>query len=325
MNLAIAVAEDMEAWQVDFVGTYLNAPMREVVLMDQPEGYVIPGTEGKVAQLDYTLYGTMQGANNWWDSLDKEYNQLGYYRSKADMSVRSCNVDGEITITSTYTDDVTGISSSVVGAEKAQDELGLQYEVKDSGKSRLILVIRIDRDRAAGTILLSQRAYIERVLACHGMSDCNLCGTPLPTGIILNKSQAPTTKEDIYFMQDKPYHEVLSVVMYAQICTHPDISYAVATLSKFMSNPGLLHWAALMHVLQYLKGTLHYRVMYSGKGFTSLAPMGYIDVGYTGDTDTRRSCAGHVFVQAGGLTVWGAQYQPTVALSTTEAEYMSLT
>ena len=94
-------------------------------------GYVIPGTEGKVAQLDYTLYGTMQGANNWWDSLDKEYNQLGYYRSKADTSVRSRNVDGEITITSTYTDDVTGISSSVAGAEKAQDELGLQYEVKD--------------------------------------------------------------------------------------------------------------------------------------------------------------------------------------------------
>jgi hypothetical protein len=81
MNLAITVAEDMEAWQVNFVGAYLNAPMREVVLMDQPEGYVILGTEGKVAQLDYTLYRMMQGANNWWDSLDKEYNQLGYYRS----------------------------------------------------------------------------------------------------------------------------------------------------------------------------------------------------------------------------------------------------
>ena len=239
--------------------------------------------------------------------------------------MRSHNVNSEITITSTYTDDVTGISSSVAEAEKAWDELGLQYEVKDLGESRLILGIRIDCDRAAGMISLSQRAYIKRVLARHGMSDCNLRGTPLPTGIILNKSQAPTTEEDIYFMQDKPYRKVLGAVMYAEICTRPDISYTIATLSKFMLNPGPLHWVALMHVLQCLKGTLHYRIMYGGKGFTSLAPVGYVDADYAGDTDTRRSCAGHVFIQAGGLTAWGTQYQPTVTLSTTEAEYMSLT
>ena len=46
---------------------------------------------------------------------------------------------------------------------------------------------------------------------------------------------------------------------------------------------------------------------------------------YAGDLDDHRSCAGHVFVQAGGPTAWGSQYQPTVALSTTEAEYMALT
>ena len=325
MNLAIAAAEDMEAWQVDFVGAYLNAPMREVVLMEQPEGYMAPGTEGKVAQLDYTLYGTMQGANNWWDSLDKEYRKLGYYRSKADTSVRSRDIDGEKTITSTYTDDVTGISSSMAGAEQARAELGLQYEIKDLGESKLILGIRVDRDRAAGTISISQRTYIERVLARHGMSDCNPRSTPLPTGVVLNKSQAPTTEEEQYFMRDKPYREVLGAVMYAQIATRPDVSYAVATLSKFASNPGPPHWAALMHVLQYLKGTLHYKITYGGEGFTSLAPIGYVDADYAGDTDTRRSCAGHVFVQAGGPTAWGAQYQPTVALSTTEAEYMSLT
>jgi hypothetical protein len=56
MNLVITAMEDMEAWQVDFVGIYLNAPMHKVILMEQPEGYMAPGTEGKVAQLDYTLY-----------------------------------------------------------------------------------------------------------------------------------------------------------------------------------------------------------------------------------------------------------------------------
>jgi hypothetical protein len=245
MNLAIAAMEDMEAWQVDFVSAYLNAPMREVILMEQPEGYMALGTEGKVAQLDYTLYGTMQCANNWWDSLDKEYRQLGYYWSKADTSVRSRDIDGEKTIMSMYTDDITGISSSIAGAEQAQAELGLQYEIKDLGESKLILGIRVDHDRAAGTISISQCAYIERVLARHGMSDCNSCSTPLLTGVILNKSQAPTTEEEQYFMRDKPYREVLGAVMYTQIATRPDILYAVATLTKFASNPGPPHCAAL--------------------------------------------------------------------------------
>jgi hypothetical protein len=79
-----------------------------------------------------------------------------------------------------------------------------------------------------------------------------------------------------------------------------------------------------MHVLRYIKATLHFKITYGGKGFTDLAPVGYVDADYGGDIDTRRSCAGHVFMQAGGPTAWGSQYQKTVALSTTEAEYMSL-
>jgi len=111
-----------------------------------------------------------------------------------------------------------------------------------------------------------------------------------------------------------------------QSCTHRLLPTLMSRmLSKFASNLGPPHWAALMHILQYLKGTLHYKITYGGEGFTSLAPIRYVDADYAGDTDTRRSCAGHVFVQASSPTAWGAQYQPTVALSATEAEYMSLT
>jgi hypothetical protein len=126
-------------------------------------------------------------------------------------------------------------------------------------------------------------------------------------------------------MKDKPYREVLGSVMYAQIATRPDLSYAVSTLSKFSSDPGKPHWMALMHVLQYIKGTLDYKITYGGSGNTSLTPYGYVDADYGGDRDTRRSCSGHVFFMAGGPVAWGAKYQPTVALSTTEAEYMALT
>ena len=251
--------------------------------------------------------------------------ELSYYHSLADPLVRSRKIGDEHTITSTYTDDVTGVSSSVNGATTAKEELGRKYKTKDLGEAGLVLGIRIDRDRDKGTISISQRAYLERVLTRYGMEDCSAKSTPLPLGTKLSKSQAPSTDDDHHYMRDKPYSEALGSIMYAQIATRPDLSYAVSTLSKFSSNPGKAHWQAILHVLQYIKGTLQYKLTYGGEGYQSLVPHGYVDADYGNDVDTRRSCSGQIFLQAGGPTSWGSKYQPTVALSTTEAEYMALT
>ena len=88
----------------------------------------------------------------------------------------------------------------------------------------MILGIHVERDRSAGTISISQRAYLERVLKHFGMSDSNTKPTPLPLGIILTKDQSPKSQEDRIFMADKPYREVLGSIMYAQIGTRPDLS-----------------------------------------------------------------------------------------------------
>ena len=129
--------------------------------------------EGKVGQLDRTLYGTMDGANNWWGTLDNEMSELGYYYSKADPLVCSCHADGNITITSTYINDMTGISSSRQEAERAKEELGWTCETKYLGDANLVLGIQIDRDRDAGTISISQHVYLEQVLQHFSMTDCN--------------------------------------------------------------------------------------------------------------------------------------------------------
>ena len=125
-------------------------------------------------------------------------------------------------------------------------------------------------------------------------------------------------------MADKPYQEILGSVMYAQIGTRPDLSYAISTLRKYASNPGNTHWQALMHVLQYIKATLHYKITYGGDCFKDLWPTGWVDADYGGDINSCRSCAGYMFIQAGGPMAWSAQYQPMVALSTTEAKYMAV-
>ncbi|RDB21876.1 Retrovirus-related Pol polyprotein from transposon TNT 1-94 [Hypsizygus marmoreus] len=346
INLALGTVNNMELWQVDYTSAYLNSPNQVPMLMEQPEGYevkpsdvyeVLPGAgvrvednekdddeRSLVALVDKAIYGTMDGAYNWWKTLDTEMGRIGYKRSRADQSVRSRVVKEEQTITSTYTDDVTGMSSTIEGAAKAKQELGQKYDLKDLGELKLVLGIRVDRDRSIGLLTLSQEEYLKRVLERHGMSNCSPKYTPLPPGIILTKSQSPTTAEEHNYMKDKPYREVLGAVMYAQIATRPDLSFAVASLSRFSSDPGKAHWQALMHVLQYIKATLHYKLRYGGVGYNSFTPYGYVDSDYAADTDTRRSVSGHVFLQAGGPSAWGSKYQATVAMSTTEAEYMAI-
>ena len=202
--------------------------------------------------------------------------------------------------------------------------IGWNYEVKDLGEANMILGIHIECDRPAGTISISQCAYLERVLKRFGISDCNSKPTPLPLGIVLSKDQGPKSEDEWKFMAGKPYREVLGSIMYAQIGTRPDLSYAVLTLGKYASNPGITHWQALMHVLRYIKATLHYKITYGGNNLNNLEPTGWVDADYGGDIDSQRSYARYIFIQAGGLTAWSAQYQQTVALSMTEAEYMAV-
>ena len=111
--------------------------------------------------------------------------------------------------------------------------------------------------------------------------------------------------------------------MWAQAATQPDLSYAVGLLARFQNKPGPAHWKALSHVMQYVNGTLDYCITY--RQGINIKPMGFVDSDYGGDLDTRRSTGGYVFTMAGGAVLWSSKRQPTVALSTTEAEYMALT
>ena len=98
----------------------------------------------------------------------------------------------------------------------------------------MILRIHIKRDRLAGTISISKCAYLEWVLKCFGMSDCNSKPAPLPLSIVLSEDQSPKSQDDRKFMVDKPYQEVLGSIMYTQIGTQPNLFYVVSTLSKYV-------------------------------------------------------------------------------------------
>jgi len=161
-------------------------------------------------------------------------------------------------------------------------ELRSSYEIKDLGKVKYILGMKIERTDD-GSIKLSQCAYSERVLEHFGMAEAKSHSTPLPPGITLSIKDSPETQDEADEMKGVPYREALGLLMWLQVATRPDLSYTVNLLSCFAHNPRQAHWNVLKHALSYMKETLDYGIIYFRN--SSLRPFGYVDSDYAGDVD----------------------------------------
>jgi hypothetical protein len=124
-------------------------------------------------------------------------------------------------------------------------------------------------------------------------------------------------------MSKVPYASAMGCLMYAMVCTRPDLAHAVSMVSKYMANPGKPHWDAIKWIFRYLKGTTDYDITFVRQK-SDLSVVEYVDADYTGDLDDRRSTTSYVFTLTGGPICWKSMIQSTVAMSTTEAEYMAL-
>jgi hypothetical protein len=132
----------------------------------------------------------------------------------------------------------------------------------------------------------------------------------------------PKTQEEIEYMSRVPYSSTVGSLMYAMVCTRPDIAHAVGVVSRYMNNPGKEHWEAVKWILRYLRGTATHALCFGGSN-TFL--QGYVDSDMAGDKDSRRSTTGYVFTIGGTIVSWISKLQKVVALSTTEAEYVAAT
>ena len=121
-------------------------------------------------------------------------------------------------------------------------------------------------------------------------------------------------------MEKVPYASAMGSLMYAMLCTRPDICYVVGIVSRYQSNPRPNHWVAVKHILKYLKRTRDYMLVYSGKDLT---PLGYTDSNFQSNRDSRKSTSGSVFTLGDGAIVWRSIKQSCIAGSTMEAEYVA--
>uniref|UniRef100_A0A3Q7HPN3 Reverse transcriptase Ty1/copia-type domain-containing protein n=1 Tax=Solanum lycopersicum TaxID=4081 RepID=A0A3Q7HPN3_SOLLC len=199
--------------------------------------------------------------------------------------------------------------------------LSAAFEMKDLGPAKQILGMKISRDRPAGTLNLSQELYIEKVLSRFRVNDAKPRTTPLANHFKLSKEQSLKTIVERDHMALVPYASAVGSLMYAMVCTRPNIAHAVGVVSRYMANPGKEHWEAVKWLLRYLRGISSTSLCF-GKGKVTL--QGFVDADLGGDVDSSKSTSGYIYTIGGTAVSWMSRLQKCVSLSSTEAEYVAI-
>ena len=293
--------------------------------MKQAPGYEVV-EEGKgvlVYRLRKSLYGLKQAGRRWYQKLVDIMSKLGFERCKGDQAVfyrRSERADVLIVVL-VHVDDCTIVGKSQALIDRFKVKIAKSVDITDMGSLHWILGIEVCQVREERKIQLSQKSYIDSILRRYGFEDLKPVSTPMDPATRLTSAQSPSTTEEFATMKNVPYHEAVGSLMYATLGTHPDICYAVQTVSRFNNKPGLAHWEAVKRIFRYLSGT---KGLWLGYGGQAKELSGYVDVDGSMNED-RKVISGYAFMINGGAVSWSTKRQELISLSTTESEYIAAT
>src|SRR5712672_4565471 len=299
--LALAALEDWEIQQMDIKSVFLNGVLDEEIYMEQPIGFIAPGTETKVCRLKRAIYGLKQASRTWNLQFHGFLTGIGYMRTHANAGVyvkHQRGGDGPI-IVILYIDDITILGSSLEAVDRLKDQITKRYEVTDLGNIESYLGIRILRDHSNKHLTIDQSGYVKDVFDHFGMADVNPNHTPLPSGadVYLIKYDGQATQSEI-----KHYQSLISSLLYIQIGTCPDLSFAVSRLAQYAFNLSSQHLRLAQYVLSYLLKTKDMCLSYDGAKGNGL--YGYTDSSLGDQTDDRHSTCGFVFLLANTAIGW---------------------
>jgi hypothetical protein len=277
---------------MDVKMAFLNGELDEEIYMDQPDGFVVGGQEEKVCRLLKSLYGLKQAPKQWHEKFERTLTAVGFVVNEANKCVYYRHGGGEGVILCLYVNDILIFRTSLDVIKEVKDFLSRCFEMKDLGMADVILNIKLLKDDDGGITLL-QSHYVEKILSRFGYSDCKPSPMPYDPSMLVQKNQ-----EDPKDAKDQlRYSQIIGSLMYLASATRPDISFVVSKLSRFVSNPGDVHWQALERVLHYLKGTASYGVHYSGY---PRVLEGYSDSNWIFDANKTKATSGYVFTLGGG-------------------------
>ena len=188
------------------------------------------------------------------------------------------------------------------------------------GESSYVIGIKIEGDESQEILEQSQETYINKVLERFHMKNCSPSIALIIKGGKFSLSQC-LSNDLKNNMKNISYASIVGSLMYVQVCTRLDITYAVRMLGRYQSNSSLKQWRAAKKVMQYLQKTRDYKLTY--RRYDHLDMIGYSNSNFANCFDFRKSTSKYVFLLVEGVISWRSVKQTLVASSTMEVEFVS--
>lgn len=260
-----------------------------------------------------SLYGLKQSPRCWNEKFNSQLIKLGFCRSRHDYCLYIRSGDDDELYIVLYVDDLLIVGRKLESIVRLKKQLSTVFRMTDCGEARHFLGMKIAYDRQTGVLQLSQQAHVEKVVNNFGMAECNPAKSPMEKGLQLQREGTPTKE---------PYRELLGSLMYIMLSVRPDICFPVGYLGRYQQHPTEAHWQSLKRVVRYLKESSNTVLTFQR---TDAPPLiGYADADWAADSEDRKSVSGYTFKVFGSTVSWCSKKQSTVAISSSESEYVAL-
>lgn len=264
-----------------------------------------------VLKLKKAVYGLKQSARAWNTRINDYLIDMDYVKSVSEPCLYSKKCKNEQIIIAIFVDDFFIFSNSKTMTNDFKKKLMSKFKIKDLGKIKRCLGMRVKYEN--NCITIDQEQFVKQILKKFYMNDCNTKDTPMECNLRLNKAECV----DKQF----PYQQLIGNLMYLSVLTRPDISYSVSYLSQFNNCFTSVHWHHAKRILKYLQKTKSYGLKFT-KDTCNLE--GFVDADWASNSIDRKSYTGFCFKLSGCVVSYECRKQQTVALSSTEAEYMAI-
>ncbi|GKC87520.1 retrovirus-related pol polyprotein from transposon TNT 1-94 [Tanacetum coccineum] len=310
--LAYACAHDFKLFQMDVKSAFLNGFINEEVYVAQPPGFVDFEKPNHVFKLKKALYGLKQAPKAWYDQLKAFLLDHMYTMGLVDNTLFTKKKDSHIIIIQIYVDDIIFGSTCQDLCDDFSKIMHDEFEMSMMGELNFFLGLQIKQ--LEDGIFFNQSKYVKEMLKKFGLENAKPIKTPMSSETKL------TRDEEGEPIDNTKYRGMIGSLLYLT-ASRPDIMFSVCLCARFQEAPKTSHLEAVKRIFRYIKGTSHLGLWYP-KG-TGLETIVYADSDHAGDYVDRKSTSGVCTFVGCCLTSWMSKKQTALAISTTEAEYVS--
>ncbi|KAD5802447.1 hypothetical protein E3N88_13807 [Mikania micrantha] len=322
---------EIEGSTISSSGLWTSTVTQDIVVESDKQSPVVkPGTlrlllslattsNWSLRQLDINnaflqaIYGLRQASRAWYNELKSYLLSINFKPTISDPSLFVQTSTSSPIYLLVYVNDIilTGPNPHIV--QSLITSLAHRFSLKDLGSLSYFLGVEVIHHTHG--LILSQTKYISDLLHKANMSDCKPATTPMSTTVSL------ISPGDTPLSSSTTYRAIVGSLQYLAL-TRSDVAFSVNRLSQLMHKPTDAHWVALKRLLRYLQGKIHHGLLI--KRNSPLQIHAFTAVDWGGDKSTYRSTSGYIVYLGSNPFSWNSKRQPTLARSSTEAEFRTV-